>query len=296
MAASPINTSFSEVALRLLDNAWRPLPTNGKAPAMVGWSDLCRLPWDYEDLVSAVADYAGDYGCGIAADTGHVIIDIDVLDEALAADIGGVANSTFGPTPLIRVGLAPKSVRIYRRNPREAIASRKLHPLEVLSGSGQVVGFGIHVDTGKPYRWVTGSSPLTIAANSSDIPLITNTQLQQFLTTAHEILSRSHYGLPARTIRPRRAASLPHDLHQVLRLNALHIGFERAAIGLLENAHEGIRHLTMWAVVSSAAGRGVDAGRLIHLFEQHFAGWDGVSREAFEHALNQVYGRDHRYG
>jgi hypothetical protein len=295
--ATSQDTTFSEVAGRLLDNAWRPLPVIGKAPAMVGWAELCRLPWDYEDLLTTTVDYAGGYSCGIAADTEHVIIDIDVLDEALAADIDMVANSTFGATPLIRVGRAPKSAHIYRCNPREGIRSHRLHPIEIMSGSGMIVGFGIHPDIAVPYRWIGEHSPLTLPANSSAIPFITHATLERFLTTAHSILSRAHYGMSARAARPRNLpARLPHDLHQVFRLNALRVGFERAAIALLRNAHEGVRHMTMWTVVSSAAGRGFPVGRLIHLFEQHFAGWDGVSREAFEHALNQVYGGDHRYG
>jgi hypothetical protein len=288
IATSPL--SFGEAALPLLDNAWRPLPTIGKAPAMAGWSELCRVPWDYDDLVSAVADYAGDYGCGIAADIGHVIIDIDVLDEAIAADIGGVANNTFGATPLIRVGRAPKSVRLYRRNPHDAIRSHKAHPIEVMCGTGMVIAYGIHPDTGQPYRWTTGSSPLSLQANSSAIPLIGRAQLERFLANSHDILTRAHYGGGAGA--HRHPAQPPADIHQQLRQLALRVGFERAAVQLLRGVVEGNRHSSMWAVVSSAAGRGFDEGRLVQLFAQYFAGWSGVSREAFEHALDQTYRRE----
>jgi hypothetical protein len=292
MATSLTDTTFCEVAARLLDNAWRPLPVIGKQPAMAGWAALCHMPWDYDDLIAATHDYAGNYSCGIAADPTHVFIDTDVLDETLATNIGALAEETFGRTPLIRIGLAPKWVRIYRTRPGEAIRSRKAHPVEVMCGSGMIVAYGKHPDTGEPYHWITGHSALTTTANSGDIPLISSTQLMKFLTTAHGLLGRAHYGVSGQARGSvRHLARLPPDIHQELRLLALQIGFERAAIRLLQSAINGSqrRHLTMWATVCAASGRGWDEGRLVHLFERHFAGWDGVSREAFEHALNQVY-------
>jgi hypothetical protein len=306
-----VPTDFAAVAISLHDHAWHPVPVIGKVPAMIGWADLNRMPWDREDLLSATADYAGrDYGCGLAAVRDVVVIDCDVLDEGLAASIATMADTIIRPTPLIRIGRAPKWVRIYRRDPANQIVSRKVHPIEVMSGSGMVVAFGRHPDTDQPYRW-TDQSPLTLSADDPSIPLITSTQVNQFLAAAHAILARTHYGVTGRPPGAARrtrtagngigngigngAAALPYDLHQRLRLEALRMGFERAVIGLLAGAHEGIRHATMWAVVSSAAGRGFPENRLIALFERHFAGWDGVTREAFAHAIHQCFHGDHRH-
>jgi hypothetical protein len=286
-ATSPL--SFGEVAVPLHDRGWCPLPVSGKAPVMAGWNNLCHMPWDRTDLVDATADYV-DCSCGIAATEDLVFIDGDILDPDLATDVATIADAIFRPTPLVRVGRAPKWVRIYRRDPASSIRSRKTHPIEVMSGSGQIVAFGFHPSTSEPYRWIGKHSPLTLSANSTEIPLVSNKQLDQFLSAAHSILWRAHYGVGAGA--HRHPAQPPPDIHQQLRQLALRVGFERAAIELLEHAIEGTRHMTMWAVVSSAAGRGYHEGRLVQLFQRHFVGWSGVSREAFEHALDQTYRRE----
>ena len=45
----------------------------------------------------------------------------------------------------------------------------------------------------------------------------------------------------------------------------------------------------MWAVVASAAGRGVPEDELAALFDQHFAGWDGVTPDEVENAIARAY-------
>jgi hypothetical protein len=254
------------------------------------------MPWDRADLADAANEYA-NCGCGLAASRDLVFIDCDILDPALATDTATIADAIFRPTPLIRIGRAPKWVRIYRCAPASAIRSHRAHPIEVLCGSGQILAFGIHPDTGEPYRWVGEHSPRTLPADDPCIPLITGKQLDQFLGAAHEILMRSYYGWDAGAQGSHRhPARPPPDIHQQLRQLALRLGFERAAIELLEHAIEGCRHMTMWAVVSSAAGRGYPEGRLVALFERHFTvGWGGVTRAALERALNQCFRGDHRY-
>jgi hypothetical protein len=291
IATSPL--SFGEVALPLHDRGWRPLPTNSKAPALVGWAQLCNMPWDRADLADAASEYT-DCGCGIAASRDLVFVDCDILDPALAAETATIADSIFRPTPLIRIGRTPKWVRVYRYEPGSAIRSRKAHhPIEVMCGSGMVVGFGIHPDTGEPYRWVGAHSPLTLSADDPSIPLINGKQLDQFLGAAHAIITRSHYGVGAGAPGSRRhPARPPADIHQQLRQRALHVGFERAVIQLLQGVVEGNRHMTMWAVVSSAAGRSYPEGRLVALFDAYFAGWGGVSREALQRAIDQTYRRE----
>ena len=45
----------------------------------------------------------------------------------------------------------------------------------------------------------------------------------------------------------------------------------------------------MWAVIASAAGRGVPEEELVALFDRHFAGWDGVTADAVENATARAY-------
>jgi hypothetical protein len=291
-AVTTPNNSFGAVAVLLHDRGWRPLPVVGKVPVLAGWNELNRVPWDRDDLINAAkTDFAGDeYSCGLAVTTDLTIIDIDILDPELAGDAKACAHQTLGTTPLERVGRAPRVATIYRCAARAAIRSRKLHLIEVMCGTGQVVGFGRHPGTHRPYEWITGASPLTLRSDSPDIPVITERQITQFLTMVGRLVGCTHYPLPGRASR-RRSADHAVDLHQRLRIDALKVGFERAAIRLLETAVNDSqrRHLTMWVVVSAAAGRGWDEDRLVQLFEDHFAGWDGVSDDAFGRALRRCF-------
>jgi hypothetical protein len=45
-------------------------------------------------------------------------------------------------------------------------------------------------------------------------------------------------------------------------------------------------------VVVSASGRGWNEARIIRLFEEHFAGWNGVSDSAFHRILDLCFRRD----
>jgi hypothetical protein len=149
---------FGQAAIPLHDLDWRPVPVDGKAVYLSGWNALCSVPWDRDTLIEAAELYS-EASCGIAADTEHVFLDNDIKLPALADEVASLADRELGPTPLIRVGLAPKSARIYRRHPSAHIRSRKLHPLEIMCGSGQIVTFGVHRDTQRPYRWISEHSP-----------------------------------------------------------------------------------------------------------------------------------------
>ena len=92
------------------------------------------------------------------------------------------ADEILGTTPLVRVGLAPKHIRVYRADD-DHIRSRKLHPIEIFSGSGMFVGFGWHAKADRPYVWPQ-ESPLTLDADSRAIPAVTRAQLERF---THEV-------------------------------------------------------------------------------------------------------------
>jgi hypothetical protein len=290
-------TAFAAVAVGLHERGWRPHPVHGKKPEMLGWNGLCGLEWDRDDLLATIGDYADAvYGCGLVAPRTNVFLDIDILDARLAAAVSELADRILGPTPLVRVGLAPKQVRIYRCDPVDLIRTQKLHPIEIFCGSGQIAAFGIHPDTNEPYRWIAGHSPLTMAADDPSIPQIRSAQLRAFVTEARALLRREHYFPPARRpgarIGTRHGAS-PLGLHDQLRRDAARLGFRRAAIALLESAVDGshLRHNTMWAVVSAAAGRGWSEEQVVQMFERHFAGRDGVSADAFQRALDTCFRR-----
>ena len=138
--------SFAEVALPLANGGWRPFPgrQKEKIPAMRGWNRLNHEEWDPRALANAIARYqpAENYCCCLAVQPELVMTDLDIVDAAHAEYADRLADEILGHTPLVRIGLHPKQLRIYRNVSN--IRSRKLHPLEIFAGSGQVVGFGWH--------------------------------------------------------------------------------------------------------------------------------------------------------
>ena len=166
---------------------------------MRGWPGLNHAEWDGADLAAAIADYqpADDFCCCLAVQSEIVAIDLDIIDQEHAAAADRLADDILGRTPLVRIGLAPKQIRVYRSG--DAIRSRKLHPLEIFSGSGQFIGYGWHEKAGRPYIWPQ-RSPLDVSADSDAIPLVTRAQLDRFSTELFKVVPRRL--LPTRQGRP----------------------------------------------------------------------------------------------
>ena len=251
---------------------------------MKGWQGLNLMPWDEADLTATITDYRPDskYACGMAIQSGLVAVDIDILDHTAAVLADELANKHLGRTPLVRKGQAPKQLRIYRQG--GGVTSRKLHPVEIFSGSGQCIGYGQHIKTGKPYYW-PDASPLELVCDSPDIPKVTHTQLNKFTADLFKVVPRRQQVAHAR-----------HQINNLTlneRLRLLKIRYcgnwNRAAARLLSEACEGNRNDTAWAVIASASGRGVPEDEVVTLFDQHFSGWEGVTPDAVENAIARAY-------
>lgn len=272
MTDAPI--TFAAVAQPLAERGWRPFPGQQatKIPAMAGWSGLNGADWDAADLAATVAGYhpADDYCCCLAVQREITAIDLDILDAGHAASADRLANDILGRTPLVRIGFAPKQVRLYRSG--DAARSRKLHPLEIFSGSGQIVAYGWHQKAGRPYTWLE-RSPLDTDADSGAIPQVTRAQLDHFATELFKIVPRRL--LPNRQGRSSGTTSTIGE--RLSMLSTLYGSWKRAAAIVLSEAGEGSRNETAWAVVSSAAGRGIPDAVVWGLFERHFHGWAGAS-------------------
>jgi hypothetical protein len=268
--------TFAAVAQQLAQRRWRPLPgvQSSKIPAMRGWSGLNRAVWDEADLKASISDYqpAAHFCCCLAIQPEIVAIDLDLVDQEHAAFADRLADDVLGRTPLVRIGFAPKQVRIYRNG--DTIQSRKLHPLEIFSGTGQIVGYGWHEKAGRPYDWLY-ASPLDVSADSNAIPLLTRARLDRFSAELFKVVPRRL--LPTRQGRPARTGG-PQTIGDRLRmLCTLHGSWKRAAAIILGEAVEGCRNDTAWTVVASAAGRGISDDVVWELFEKHFSGWAEVS-------------------
>ncbi|WP_054008831.1 bifunctional DNA primase/polymerase [Cypionkella psychrotolerans] len=165
--------SFAEVALKLLDQGYEPLPIlpGQKRPAITGWTSI-RID---EAQVEA---WCRDFGhCSVGLRTGHLVgVDIDILDADLAHQAAAIVNARLGPA-LLRVGRWPKRLLLYRTE--TPFAKFKVGKVEVLAQGQQFVAFGIHPDTGRPYDWPMGESPLDVALHA--LPSVNEAMVEALL-------------------------------------------------------------------------------------------------------------------
>jgi hypothetical protein len=182
--------TFAAVAQPTAARGWRPFPglQTSKVPAMKEWPGLNNYEWDDADLVATVNEYQppDDYCCCFAAQSEVVAIDADIINPVHAAFANELADAILGVTPLVRIGLPPKTIRVYRA--RGVIKTRKLHPLEVFSGSGQFIAFGWHAKADQPYNW-PHESPLTLCADSRAVPAVTPAQIDRFTTELFKVVA-----------------------------------------------------------------------------------------------------------
>ena len=274
--------TFAAVASQLAEKGWRPFPgyQASKTPAMGGWPGLNYSEWDGADLVVAIADYQpfDDFCCCLAVQSEIVVIDLDITDPEQAAAADKLANDIFGGTPLVRVGLPPKQIRVYRA---DFIRSHKLHPLEIFSGSGQFIAYGWHEKANRPYIWPL-YSPLQVRADSDMIPMVTRAQLDRFSAELFKVVPRR---LPMGQNRRGCSQTIGKRLAM---LTTLHGSWRRAAAVVLREAVEGCRNDTAWIVVASAAARGIPEDVVWELFGRHFSGGAGVSETEVASMINRA--------
>jgi hypothetical protein len=198
---------LTKLRLRLHSNGYHPVPvvgahikTNsaGKRPTMSGWETKCATATP-DEVAGWSRDRVDDTNTGVLC--GEIVgVDIDVLDVALSAKLAARAIELFGPTPLRRIGRAPKTLLVYRmavptakmqtptlifgNDPATKIAE-DIVKVEILAQGQQFVAFGIHPDTQDYYHW----SDQSLADQSlADVPLVTLELLLQFVTEAEQVL------------------------------------------------------------------------------------------------------------
>jgi hypothetical protein len=155
--------TYAEVALKLLDNGYEPLPLylRQKRPIPTGWTTAVI---DEAQVLRWINDSPN---AGVGIRTGHVVgIDIDVLDPEIAHQMGRITEERTGAI-LMRVGLWPK--RLYLVRTEQPFPKKSIRKLEILGLGQQFVTFGIHPKTGNPYYW-TDETPLDVPL--SYLPLV----------------------------------------------------------------------------------------------------------------------------
>ena len=171
--------TYRDVAMKLLDQGYKPVPVTPKSKRVPAPS------WTTVRIDEAqVADWVRRFGhCGVGLRTGHLVaIDIDILDPDLAHQATEIVTARLGAT-LMRVGRWPKRLLLYRTltpGPKQTVGK-----VEVLGLGQQFVAFGIHPDTGHPYDWPSGESPLGLAVEA--LPLVGETAIEAVLAELQSI-------------------------------------------------------------------------------------------------------------
>lgn len=180
---------YAERAPELAEQGFEPIPVRPgeKRPALPNWQS-CKIE------VEAWSRKYPNHGVGLRL--GHatgpdefiIALDVDVLDPDVAEALAKDADEILGPSP-VRVGRAPKALRLYRlqsKTPPRKRASfaffdalEDQHRVEVLGHGQQCVVAGVHPDTGQPYTW-------SAEPRLAELPLVTESQLDAFMQRFEE--------------------------------------------------------------------------------------------------------------
>ncbi|MFQ8433495.1 AAA family ATPase [Amaricoccus sp. W119] len=134
-----------------------PIPLGSKGPTIEGWTDLHLT-------AEQVPDYFTENGMLVGVLHKNVLaLDIDVYDAELSRQIVTEAIRRF-PHALERIGEAPKSAIFLRmeepgfkvRGTRKYERGGLTAQLDVRSVTRQIVAYGKHPATGRPYTWPRG--------------------------------------------------------------------------------------------------------------------------------------------
>lgn len=175
---------------RLIDQGYTvvPIQVGKKAPGFDGWQKARSTKPQLEEWLAH-----GHRWSGVGILTRHTpAIDIDVRDEDVALKMEALVAEIVG-RGLLRIGRAPKRLMLFRTDePFRKMRSTKYrdewgdeHQIEILGDGQQFVAFHKHPDTGKPYTWPTGDSPLTVRA--TDLPAVSLEQCQAIIDAFEEI-------------------------------------------------------------------------------------------------------------
>jgi hypothetical protein len=114
---------LAALRLEMLAHGYHPVPVlkfdandkaAGKRPTLVGWETVCATADEAE-----IRRWSEDHGQRNCLNTGLLCgsvvgLDFDIPDYALACRINALADAMLPPTPLLRIGRSPKSLRVFR--------------------------------------------------------------------------------------------------------------------------------------------------------------------------------------
>lgn len=180
-----------DLASRLVDLGYFPvpIPSGCKGPVITEWENLRLKTEDIPEYFSKPNMLVGCLHVNLAC------FDIDVTDPALAEEIITEGFRRF-PGALERIGRAPKSAIVMRlHEPGFTMRNTEKHKkvsengeefeaqVEVRTKTRQMVVYGLHPDTGKPYTWPRGQLWETPVEN---LPPLTEKEAQDYRDWCNE--------------------------------------------------------------------------------------------------------------
>jgi RecA-family ATPase len=240
---------------------------------MTGWSDKHDASADEIRLWEKLYPY--DNNTGVI--TRNVpLFDIDVLLKECGDAVEAMVREFFEERGelLTRVGLAPKRGLAFRTDepfsklsvvfetPEGATSQR----LEFLGNGQQFVAYGVHPDTGQPYRWHARE---LAAVSREDLPYIREADARDLLERATKIALDFGYRLRGDgaatgngSARPKRERSESQTFFQRVNTHALEF-IEPWAKALFPKAHYQ-KGTGAWRVSSKDLGRSLEEDLSLH--------------------------------
>jgi hypothetical protein len=278
--------AIADLRLRLLANGYEPVPITGpsepvksagKRPRLAHWATCDITP---QEIRKWGRDLPADINTGLRCGQMRAI-DIDIMDAALSRAIEDLAIAILGPTPLRRIGRAPKVLLAYRADdltakaetPEFVMPDGTKAQVEVLARGQQFVSHGIHPDTRQPYTW-TARAPEDVPLSA--LPVASGARVRAFLAAA-EALLRDAGGRTQKEIDAAKAP--PPAPRQDRPASAVAGGFFREVNALaFANLDHWVRRLFpsarwqangatppgMWRVASADLGRDLEEDISIH--------------------------------
>jgi hypothetical protein len=175
--------------VHLLNNGFVPTPCDGKRALLDGWASIHAPTESQINGWSKTHPRCQNTGLLTRLTPGF---DIDILDEHAAQAVEDLTVRWFAERglTLVRVGLWPKRLILFWTDkPFKKIAVTFVDggKLEVLCDGQQFVAFGIHPDTGRPYTWEDGRSPLNVGRD--ELPYITEAEARALVAASVKLLA-----------------------------------------------------------------------------------------------------------
>jgi AAA domain/Bifunctional DNA primase/polymerase, N-terminal len=177
---APVDMEPHAARSAMLANGYVPIPLDGKKPILNGWQNMT--------VNQQTIDGWGSKGNTGMRTAFTPVFDIDILHGHAAQLVEEVVRNHLQErgTTLVRIGLPPKRAIVMRTNvPFKKIIrtlvepNGKPHKIEILGDGQQVAVAGNPPDTGAPYTWQGGRSPVNTPR--ALVPLVKDYEAREIL-------------------------------------------------------------------------------------------------------------------